>query len=41
MADRKTKKEGALHAGAESILESISDGVFTVDAGWRKAKNCQ
>ena len=22
-------------AGAESILESISDGVFTVDADWR------
>jgi len=24
-----------LKTGAESILESISDGVFTVDAGWR------
>ena len=29
------KKEGALRTGAESILESISDGVFTVDADWR------
>jgi len=25
----------SLRTGAESILESISDGVFTVDAGWR------
>lgn len=25
----------SLHNGAESILESISDGVFTVDADWR------
>lgn len=25
----------ALQAGAESILESISDGVFTVDTNWR------
>lgn len=25
----------ALQAGAESILESISDGVFTVDSAWR------
>jgi PAS domain S-box-containing protein len=25
----------SLQTGAESILESISDGVFTVDAGWR------
>lgn len=28
-------KISELHAGADSILESISDGVFTVDAGWR------
>ena len=29
-----TSKRG-LQSGAESILESISDGVFTVDADWR------
>jgi PAS domain S-box-containing protein len=34
MADQKTNKERALNTGAESILESISDGVFTVDADW-------
>ncbi|OGV69730.1 MAG: Fis family transcriptional regulator [Lentisphaerae bacterium RIFOXYA12_FULL_48_11] len=27
--------KGSLHTGAESILESISDGVFTVDTEWR------
>jgi len=34
MAISKIKKEKALRTGAESILESISDGVFTVDADW-------
>jgi PAS domain S-box-containing protein len=34
MADSRAKKT-ALRTGAESILESISDGVFTVDADWR------
>jgi PAS domain S-box-containing protein len=34
MPGKKTDKGGALHNGAESILESISDGVFTVDANW-------
>ncbi len=29
------KEASLLRAGAESILESISDGVFTVDADWR------
>ncbi len=28
------KNDDALRTGAESILESISDGVFTVDADW-------
>lgn len=32
---RKGHAENTLRAGAESILESISDGVFTVDAEWR------
>ncbi len=34
MAGRKAKKGNGLHTGADSILESISDGVFTVDANW-------
>jgi PAS domain S-box-containing protein len=34
VAGHATKKNGALRTGAESILESISDGVFTVDADW-------
>jgi PAS domain S-box-containing protein len=34
MAIHKVKKRGSLRTGAESILESISDGVFTVDADW-------
>jgi PAS domain S-box-containing protein len=37
MASSRAKKTGALRTGAESILESISDGVFTVDADWRIA----
>jgi len=32
---QRAEKEKALRSGAESILESISDGVFTVDAAWR------
>jgi len=35
MAGHKAQKDGVLRTGAESILESISDGVFTVDADWR------
>jgi PAS domain S-box-containing protein len=35
MASNRARKAGALRTGAESILESISDGVFTVDADWR------
>ena len=35
MATNRAKKAGVLRTGAESILESISDGVFTVDADWR------
>ncbi len=35
MAGRTPKSRRPLHTGAESILESISDGVFTVDAEWR------
>ena len=35
MASSMAKKGGALRTGAENILESISDGVFTVDADWR------
>lgn len=31
----KTHKKGRSSFGAEAILESISDGVFTVDADWR------
>ena len=34
---RRRRVDRALRAGAESILESISDGVFTVDADWRVA----
>ena len=34
MAISKIKKSKSLRTGAESILESISDGVFTVDADW-------
>jgi PAS domain S-box-containing protein len=34
MAIHKVKNKKALRSGAESILESISDGVFTVDADW-------
>jgi PAS domain S-box-containing protein len=34
MAVNKIKKNKTLRTGAESILESISDGVFTVDADW-------
>ena len=33
--NRKEKTAPELDAGAESILESISDGVFTVDHEWR------
>ena len=41
MSGSKTTKRSVLHAGAESILESISDGVFTVDADWRISSfNC-
>jgi len=32
---KAAKPAAALRDGAESILESISDGVFTVDADWR------
>jgi PAS domain S-box-containing protein len=35
MACSGAKKTGAFRTAAESILESISDGVFTVDADWR------
>ncbi len=35
MAVNKIKKNKTLRTGAESILESISDGVFTVDADWK------
>ncbi len=34
MVMRKKEQKKALRTGAESILESISDGVFTVDADW-------
>jgi PAS domain S-box-containing protein len=34
MKKRPTMRRG-LQSGAESILESISDGVFTVDSDWR------
>ncbi len=34
MGRRMTKAGHALGTGAEAILESISDGVFTVDAEW-------
>lgn len=34
MTDRPDKKPGAMHQ-TDAILESISDGVFTVDMGWR------
>jgi len=35
MTFKSLKNASVFSAGAESILESISDGVFTVDAGWR------
>lgn len=35
MAHKQPTRERPLPTGAESILESISDGVFTVDAEWR------
>lgn len=35
MARHKTKKGSALLTPTEAILESISDGVFTVDMDWR------
>ena len=35
MTDRAGRGGGVLRTGAESILDSISDGVFTVDADWR------
>jgi len=35
MGRNKQKIEGATPAGTDAILESISDGVFTVDAQWR------
>jgi PAS domain S-box-containing protein len=35
MASSRVKQTGAFHTAAASILESISDGVFTVDADWR------
>ncbi len=35
MAGRKANNHQGPRTGAESILESISDGVFTVDADWR------
>ncbi|MFA7159004.1 MAG: sigma 54-interacting transcriptional regulator [Kiritimatiellia bacterium] len=35
MAFKTIRLNNILSAGAESILESISDGVFTVDADWR------
>ncbi|MDY0020824.1 MAG: PAS domain S-box protein, partial [Anaerolineae bacterium] len=35
MADRRKPTDRLPPSGAESILESISDGVFTVDADWR------
>jgi PAS domain S-box-containing protein len=35
MSERTTARNAGLRTGAESILESISDGVFTVDADWR------
>ncbi len=35
MAGKAAKGRDALRGGAESILESISDGVFTVDKDWR------
>ena len=36
MANRNTKKDdSAFRTGAEGILESISDGVFTVNTDWR------
>ncbi len=34
MAGHKAPKNKTIRTGAESILESISDGVFTVDADW-------
>ncbi|MCP3951069.1 MAG: PAS domain-containing protein [Desulfobacterales bacterium] len=35
MAKREDRKEPVLPAPTEAILESISDGVFTVDLNWR------
>ena len=35
MAFKTIRLNNILSAGAESILESISDGVFTVDGDWR------
>jgi PAS domain S-box-containing protein len=35
MAEQAAEMADALRGGAESILESISDGVFTVDRNWR------
>jgi PAS domain S-box-containing protein len=35
MASRKTKRGNDLLSPTEAILESISDGVFTVDKDWR------
>ncbi len=35
MGRKKPRHEESLPAGAESILESISDGVFTVNTDWR------
>lgn len=35
MGNRKQKRANAVQSPTEAILESISDGVFTVDAEWR------
>jgi PAS domain-containing protein len=32
---RNARSDGTAPAPTDSILESISDGVFTVDPGWR------